>query len=178
MRTLFVSAVFLILVPGIVLAGSHGMGKKNYGPDLAPVPGYLGSQDEAVGLVKTISDFDVQETADRLENLIEEKGLTLFARVDHQQNAAGVGLQLPPTTVLIFGNPNLGTPLMQAQRTIGIDLPQKMLIWEDEEGETWIAFNAPAYLKWRHRVNDLEDIIQQIETALTQLAQQAGGMEE
>ena len=119
------------------------------------------------------SVHDVDATVERLRALIEQKGLTFFASVDHAANAANVGLELPPTVVVIFGNPNLGTPLMQAERTVAIDLPQKMLVWEAEDGQTWIAYNNPWYLKWRHGVADLSDTFRTIATALSQLAEDA-----
>lgn len=87
---------------------------------------------------------------DRLEAAVRSKGQTVFARVDHAAGAARVGQQLRPTEVLIFGNPAGGTPLMVCSQSIGIDLPQKALVWQDESGQVLLAYNDPAYLARRH----------------------------
>lgn len=105
------------------------------------------------GLIVKSSPYSVGETETRFKKILETNGLNLFATVDHAQNASGVGLELRPTRVVIFGNPKLGTPLMQCQPTIAIDLPQKVLIWEDEQGQTQLAYNDPQYLGGRHRLD-------------------------
>lgn len=105
------------------------------------------------GLVVKSSPHSVEETETRFKQVLEAKGLNLFATVEHDTNAAGVGLELRPTRVVIFGNPKVGTPLMQCQQTIAIDLPQKVLIWEDEQGQTNLAYNDPQYLGGRHRLD-------------------------
>ncbi|MFG6096369.1 DUF302 domain-containing protein [Leptothoe sp. ISB3NOV94-8A] len=105
------------------------------------------------GLVVKPSPYSVGETETRFKKILETNGLNLFATVDHAQNASGVGLELRPTRVVIFGNPKLGTPLMQCQPTIAIDLPQKVLIWEDDQGQTQLAYNDPQYLGGRHRLD-------------------------
>lgn len=102
------------------------------------------------GLISQKSTFPVKETVDRLVQLIESKGLTVFCRIDHAANAVTAGLQLRPTEVLIFGNGKGGTPLMQATQTIGIDLPLKALAWQDAGGQTWISYNDPVWLTERH----------------------------
>lgn len=102
------------------------------------------------GLICLKSTFPVKETLDRLVQLIESKGLTVFCRIDHAANAVTAGLQLRPTEVLIFGNGKGGTPLMQATQTIGIDLPLKALAWQDAGGQTWISYNDPVWLTERH----------------------------
>jgi uncharacterized protein (DUF302 family) len=102
------------------------------------------------GLISLKSTFPVKETADRLVQLIESKGLTVFCRIDHAKNAVTAGLQLRPTELLIFGNGKGGTPLMQATQTIGIDLPLKALAWQDAGGQTWISYNDPVWLTERH----------------------------
>ena len=91
---------------------------------------------------------------DRLEAEIRVKGMTVFARIDHAAGAAEVGLPLRPTELLIFGNAKGGTPLMQSVQSIGIDLPLKMLVWQDAEGVTWISYNDPAWLAHRHGLDD------------------------
>lgn len=105
------------------------------------------------GLVVKSSPYSVEETEARFKQILEARGLNLFATVDHAQNASGAGLELRPTRVIIFGNPKVGTPLMQCQQTIAIDLPQKVLIWEDEQGQVQLAYNDPQYLGGRHRLD-------------------------
>lgn len=102
------------------------------------------------GLTHLASKHSVDETMSRLEQLLEERGVTVFAQVDHRGEAAKVGLQMRPTRLLIFGSPKGGTPLMQAAPTVAIDLPLKALSWEDAEGKVWLTFNDPAYLQQRH----------------------------
>lgn len=123
------------------------------------------------GLVIKASPHSVVETERRFVSILEEKGLNVFAVVDHAQNAEGAGLSLRPTRVVIFGNPQLGTPLMQCEQSVAIDLPQKMLIWEDEQGQVQIAYNDPRYLGGRHRLGDCgNQVIQQIAGALDNLS--------
>lgn len=90
----------------------------------------------------------------RLETEVKAKGFTVFAHVDHAAGAAAVGMNLRPTDLLIFGNAKGGTPLMQQAQTIGIDLPLKALVWQDEQGATWLSYNDPAYLAGRHGVGE------------------------
>lgn len=102
------------------------------------------------GLVQMASAHGVVDTLDRLERLARERGLLVFARIDFSGDAERAGLALRPEQMLIFGNPRAGTPLMQAVPTCAIDLPVKALAWEDIEGKTWLAYNAPEYLVKRH----------------------------
>ena len=104
----------------------------------------------ADGLVEVKSPFAPKETMDRLEGILKNKGMTIFARVDHAAGAAKVGKKLRPTELLIFGNPQGGTPLMECSQTAGIDLPLKALVREDESGQVWLGYNDPAYLAARH----------------------------
>ena len=104
----------------------------------------------ADGLVTVASSFGAKETIDRLEAVLKGGGATIFARVDHAAGAASVNLPLRPTELLIFGNPKGGTPLMQAQQTLGIDLPLKALAWEDQAGKVWVSYNDPVWLAARH----------------------------
>ena len=106
----------------------------------------------AEGLVTLRSNHGPEETMNRLEAEVRAKGLTVFAHVDHAAGAAAVGLPLRPTELLIFGNARGGTPLMQSVQTIGIDLPLKVLVWQDETGQTWLSYNDPGWLAQRHRV--------------------------
>ena len=104
----------------------------------------------AEGLTTIKSNYAPKETMDRLEADIKSKGLTVFARIDHAAGAAQVGLPLRPTELLIFGNAKGGTPLMQANQEIGIDLPLKILVWQDQEGTTWLSYNDLNWLATRH----------------------------
>jgi uncharacterized protein (DUF302 family) len=105
------------------------------------------------GLISLKGTFPLKETVDKLIHLVESKGLTVFCRVDHAAGAAAVGMQLRPTTLVIFGNAKGGTPLMQASQTIGIDLPLKVLAWEDAAGQTWLGYNDPVWLTERHGIH-------------------------
>jgi uncharacterized protein (DUF302 family) len=102
------------------------------------------------GLVHLPSRHSVDDTVQRLEALLHEKNINLFAKVDHSGEAEKVGLQMRPTKLLIFGNPKGGTPLMQAVPSVAIDLPMKALVWEDAGGKVWLTYNDPAYLQKRH----------------------------
>ena|ERR1700680_782430 len=102
------------------------------------------------GLVTVPSMRGVKEAIDRLERDVKSKGMTVFARVDHAAGAKEAGLALRPTELLIFGNAKAGTPLMQVYQTIGIDLPLKVLAWQDAAGKVWLSYNDPAWLAARH----------------------------
>jgi uncharacterized protein (DUF302 family) len=102
------------------------------------------------GLVHVRSPFPVPETLDRLEALARAKGLTIFASIDFSGDAERAGLRMRPSQMLLFGNPKAGTPLMVAAPSLAIDLPLKVLAWEDEQGQTWLSYNAPEYLLKRH----------------------------
>jgi uncharacterized protein (DUF302 family) len=104
------------------------------------------------GLIHLESKYSVDETLNRLQLLLQEKSIMIFALVDHSGEAGKVGLQMRPTKLLIFGNPKGGTPLMQAAPTVAIDLPLKALIWEDADGKVRLTYNDPAYLEQRHGV--------------------------
>ena len=106
------------------------------------------------GLVSKRSAHSVPATLDRMERAAREAGITIAARLDHAANAAQAGQPLRPTALLLFANPKLGTPLMQARQTFGIDLPLKALAWQDDKGQVWLTFNAPAYLAGRHGLSD------------------------
>jgi len=122
---------------------------------LAAVLLSLGLQASAAdGLVAIKSPYSASVTMDRFEAVVKEKGLTVFARIDHAAGAAKVGQSLRPTEVLIFGNPQGGTPLMQCAQTVGIDLPLKALVWEDASSQVWLGYNDPQYLAIRHGVSD------------------------
>jgi uncharacterized protein (DUF302 family) len=125
------------------------------------------------GLVTLKSAHDVDTTADRLVAALEDKGMTIFGRVDHAAAAREVGQELGRTELVIFGNPKVGTPLMRCGRTAAIDLPQKALIWEGDEGGVWLAYNNPRYLAKRHGIEGCDEVIATIEKALANFARAA-----
>ena len=106
------------------------------------------------GLITIRSGNSVKVTVDRLEADLKAKGITVFARIDHGAGAVSAGMPLRPTELLIFGNPKAGTPLMQVNQTIGIDLPLKVLVWEDASRSVWISYNDPVWLAQRHKLGD------------------------
>jgi uncharacterized protein (DUF302 family) len=117
------------------------------------------------GIVNVPSHHTVDETAEKLKAILDEKGVTLFALVDHSGEAEKVGMTMPPTKLLIFGSPKAGTPLMLAAPSVAIDLPLKILVWEDGEKSVWISYNGAAYLQERHGLpQELLKIIQVVET--------------
>ena len=122
------------------------------------------------GLVNVKSTHSVKDTADRLVKALEAKGMTVFIRIDHAAGAKKAGLSLPPTELVIFGNPKVGTPLMQCSRSVAIDLPQKALIWEDDQGQVWLAYNDPAYLATRHAITGCEAVLKKVDGALKNFA--------
>lgn len=124
-------------------------------------------------LVVKQSAHSVAETLDRLEGILKKRGLTIFARVDHAAGAKKAGMDMKPTQLLIFGNPKMGTPLMLSNRRIGIDLPIKVLAWEDEKSVVWIAYNDPAYLKNRHGIADRDPVFGKMTGALGKLTDAA-----
>jgi uncharacterized protein (DUF302 family) len=126
------------------------------------------------GLVTCISSFGPKETADRLAAAVTSRGISIMARIDHAAAAAAIGMELRPTEVLIFGNPRAGTPLMQAVQTVGIDLPLKALVWQDESGATWLAYNDPRWLAQRHGVDaGLDQTLHAMADALAAVAKEA-----
>jgi len=104
----------------------------------------------ANGLITLKSPHSPKVTMDRLENLLKQKNMTIFARIDHAAGAAKIGQSLRPTEVVIFGNPQGGTPFMLCEQTVGIDLPLKALVWQDAQGQVWLGYNDPEFLADRH----------------------------
>lgn len=127
------------------------------------------------GLTTIESRVGSKEAMDRLESAIRAKGLNVFARIDHAASAAEVGLALRPTELIIFGNARGGTPLMQSVQTVGIDLPLKVLVWEDEAGKVWISYNEPSWIAERHGVADAESTIDRMADLLSAIARGATG---
>ena len=125
------------------------------------------------GLVSVKSSHDVKTTADRLDRMLRQKGMTVFIRIDHAQGAQKVGRELRPTELIIFGNPKVGTPLMECRQAVAIDLPQKALIWQDGQGQVWLSYNDPDYLVERHGITGCDEVIKKIEIALSNFAKAA-----
>jgi uncharacterized protein (DUF302 family) len=126
-------------------------------------------------LVALESKFGVKETLDRLTAELDKRGIKVAARIDHAAAAKAVGMELPPTEVLMFGNPKLGTPLMQSAPAIGIDLPMKVLAWQDKTGKVWIGYTAPEALRARHGIADRDELFKTMAAALDGLAKSASG---
>jgi uncharacterized protein (DUF302 family) len=108
--------------------------------------------DNNSGLVGIASNHSVDETVEKLKGILQAKGITLFALVDHSGEAARAGIKMRPTKLFIFGNPKGGTPVMLAASSSAIDLPLKILVWEDVQGKVWVTYNSPAYLQERHKL--------------------------
>jgi len=125
------------------------------------------------GLIILKSKESVAVTADRFEQLLKDRELNLFARINHAGNAVKVDLELRPTELFLFGNPVAGTILMREEQTAAIDLPQKTLIWEDHDGQVWLAYNDPNYIKQRHGLKDCDAVLEKISTLLAGLAKSA-----
>jgi uncharacterized protein (DUF302 family) len=123
------------------------------------------------GIVDVPSNHSVYQTVERLKGILNAKGVALFALVDHSGEAEKVGMKMPPTKLLIFGNPKAGTPVMLAVPSIAIDLPLKVLVWEDSSGNVWVSYNSSAYLQKRHDIPD--ELLQNIAVVET-LAAKAG----
>ena len=102
------------------------------------------------GVISTPSNHSVDQTVEKLKGILQAKGVALFALVDHSGEAEKAGMEMRPTKLLIFGSPKAGTPLMLAAPSIAIDLPLKILVWEDGQGKVWVSYNSPAYLQERH----------------------------
>ena len=127
------------------------------------------------GLTTVPSNFGPKEMMDRLETEIRTKGLEVFARIDHAAGAAEVGLNLRPTELIIFGNARGGTPLMQSVQTVGIDLPLKILVWEDAGGKTWLSYNEPNWIAQRHSVANAEQVVNNLAAVLNAIVRTASG---
>ena len=131
----------------------------------------------ADGMITIKSAHGVATTIDKLQAVVESKGMGVFGRVDHAAGATKAGIELPPTQLLIFGNPKAGTPLMKCSRSIAIDLPQKALAWEDADGVVWLAYNDPEYLKARHATEGCDKVFANVAGALAKFAEVASAAE-
>jgi uncharacterized protein (DUF302 family) len=125
------------------------------------------------GLTSIQSSFGPKETMDRLETEIRAQGMQIFARIDHAAGAAEAGLALAPTELIIFGNARGGTPLMESVQTVGIDLPLKVLVWEDASGTTWLSYNEPSWIAQRHRIQNAEPVMNKMTAALRAMSRKA-----
>lgn len=127
--------------------------------------------DKKNGMVDVPSNHSVDETVDRIKNILQIKGISLFALIDHSGEAEKVGMEMRPTKLLIFGSPKAGTPLMLAAPSIAIDLPLKILVWEDLQGKVWVSYNSTEYLAHRHDLP--HDLVQNIAVVGTLAAKAA-----
>ena len=128
------------------------------------------------GIITKASELGFEESYSALKNALESNpNIKIIGELDHQANAARVGLELNPTRIIIFGNPDLGTPLMQEDQSIGLDLPQKMLVWENSDGEVYVSYNNALYIAGRHSINNNEGILNTINTALDNFSNVAIG---
>jgi uncharacterized protein (DUF302 family) len=126
------------------------------------------------GLAISASNYSPKETMARLAAAVTDRGMTVLARIDHAAAAGKAGMELRPTEVLIFGNPKAGTPLMQVAQTMGIDLPLKALVWQDDNGKTWLAYNDPKWLARRHHADaDADPILGAMTAVLAAAVEQA-----
>jgi len=126
----------------------------------------------AEGLIVHQSAFTPKQTMDKFETLAKQKGLNIFARINHSAGAQKVGKQLPATELLIFGNPKGGTPLMECAQTTGIDLPLKVLVWQDKDDKVWLGYNDMAFIANRHNIKDCP-AVNKLQRALAGLVKQA-----
>ncbi len=136
-------------------------------------------QADSHGLIVKTSDFAVAKTVDRLGIAMERKGLKIFKRINHAKGASSVGMKLAPAEVLIFGTPKIGTPLMQSNPMIGLDLPLKALVWKDVDGTVKLAYTDPATLAKRYGITDRDKVFKKIAGALskfTDMATKRGGL--
>jgi uncharacterized protein (DUF302 family) len=138
---------------------------------------FISSALAADGMIDVKSAHSVAVTADRLESILASKGMTVFKRIDHAAGAQKAGETLPPTELVIFGNPKVGTPLMLCSRSIAIDLPQKALIWEDDSGVVWLSYNDPQYLASRHSTQGCDEVLKKVAGALSKFANKATAAE-
>ena len=126
------------------------------------------------GIITIASEFSVRETVDRLEHIIGSRGFSVFAHIDHSAAASKSGMQLRPTELLVFGNPKVGTSLMQDKQTAGLDLPAKILVWEAADSSVWLSYNAATWIAKRHDLGAKSDAsIMKIEAVLADISKAA-----
>lgn len=129
--------------------------------------------DNAEGMVRVKSTHNVTTTIDKLKTALKSKGMTIFKRVSHSDGASKAGLELRDTELLIFGNPKIGTLLMQCQQSAAIDLPMKALAYKDKNGQVWLAYNDPQYLADRHKANNCSHVVDKMTKALANFSKAA-----
>lgn len=127
------------------------------------------------GVVSVASNHNADDTANKLESILTDKGMKIIARVNHAAAASSIGESLLPTELFIFGNPQAGTPLMQSCQTMALDLPQKILIWQDADDQVWISYNDPEYLAQRHGIDDRAELLGKTADALGGIANAIAG---
>jgi len=141
---------------------------------LSPTVSFAADAPPAVdGVAHVASAADFATTVSQARAAIEGRGLTLMATVDHAANAQKAGLELRPTTLLIFGNPKVGTQLMAASQTAGLDLPMKLLVWQDAEGKVWVGTNDPGWITGRHGIEGKEGLANKVRGVLAEIAAEA-----
>jgi len=156
-------AIYLLSVP----ASSPRNLEESKEPPMSQAPRPVNN-----GIIDKPSSHSVDETVARLKHILDSKGVTLFALIDHSGEAEKVGMRMRPTKLLIFGNPKAGTPLMLASPRVAIDLPLKILVWEDAQGKVWVSYNSPDFLRERHALpQDLMANIAVVEALATQVAE-------
>jgi uncharacterized protein (DUF302 family) len=133
----------------------------------------VGMQNDSIVRVQSTRNFS--QTVGALDSALAAANLTVFARVDHAANARGVSMELRPTTVFIFGNPQVGTLLMQCEQTMGLDLPLKVLVWQDSSNAVWIGYEPPTRLAERHNAQGCREVIERMTAALAGLTRAAAG---
>src|SRR5208283_1046521 len=166
----FVALLIGFVLPGFAAdKGRANQAKTGSGPVTSLVLEAVGKDE---GIASIPSTHSVDQTVDKLQAILKSKGVAVFALVDHSGGAAKVGLKMPPAKVLIFGNPKAGTPLMLAAPLVALELPMKILIWEDSQGKVWLSYNTPAYLKERYSLpQELLPNIAVIETLAAKAAE-------
>lgn len=159
------SLITLFLLSTSVFGSHHGGGQHKSSDGLTHF--------ESHGLVKYKSAHSVFATVDKLVERLEAKNMTIFNRIDHAAGAKKVNLELRPTQLIIFGNPKVGTKLMQCSQTTAIDLPLKMLIWEDAQGDVWLGYHRPKHLAKKHRLDNCGEVLKKVSGAMKMFAEYA-----
>jgi uncharacterized protein (DUF302 family) len=168
-RDFLVGALSAGVAVAATFGGFHLTESFNRGMELTMNPSDLDNAD----LVTLPSARGTTETVERLKALLSQKKIQMFADIDHAAGAQKVGMSLRPTHLLIFGNPQAGTPLIQSQQSIGLDLPLRVLVWEDEEGKVWVTYHRPEFLAQRHHVLDHDEAVKSLGAGLAALARAA-----
>jgi uncharacterized protein (DUF302 family) len=161
------------IAAGLAVAATHSTGTNTHFVRGEEEPTMKPGDRADTDVVTIPSENDVTRTVERLKAVLAQKGIELFAHIDHAAAAKKVGLALRPTQVLILGNPKAGTPLMQSRQTIGLDLPLRMLVWEDEAGKVWLTYRRVASLAQQHHVTGQDETVKTLDDGLAGLARAA-----